>query len=346
MSDTSLTKFITVVMPVRNEEKFIAETLGMLLAQDYPADRFEIIVADGMSTDRTREIVSQIALTNPMVMLLDNPGMRSSSGRNIGFKAGRGDYFLVVDGHCQIPDNQLFANVADCFENSDALCLGRPQPLDPPGLSEFQHMVSQARASWFGHGTGSLIYSDYEGYADPTSNGAAYRAEVFQEVGYVDEDFDACEDVEFNYRINQAGLKSFTSPRLTIRYFPRDSFTGLFKQMSRYGAGRFRLARKHPESLGVATMVPPVFVAGLFIIILCMMIAQDFPGLKLLLILYAMYAGLAVFESARITKFQTNIFNLRMPAIFFTIHFSLGSGFLIEALRDLSSIAKSRDVKR
>ena len=139
--------FITVVMPVRNEARFIGETLGQLVAQDYLPDRYEIIVADGMSDDGTREIVLDLSRQHPQVRLLDNPKRLSSAGRNVGFKKGQGDYFLVVDGHCYIPDNQLLNNVADCFEQSGADCLGRPQPLDPPGLSDFQKSVALARAS-------------------------------------------------------------------------------------------------------------------------------------------------------------------------------------------------------
>ena len=88
--------FITVVMPVRNEERFIAETLTQLLEQDYPPDRYEILVADGMSDDSTRSIVRELAAKHPQIRLLDNPGMRSSAGRNVGFQSGRGDIFPFV----------------------------------------------------------------------------------------------------------------------------------------------------------------------------------------------------------------------------------------------------------
>lgn len=255
--------FITIVMPVRNEERFIADTLQQLLGQDYPADRFEIIVADGMSDDATRKIVMNIASQHPQVRLLDNPRQRSSAGRNIGFKNGKGDIFLVVDGHCFIPDNQLLKNTAACLEKSGADCLGRPQPLDPPGLTEFQKAVALARASKLGHGGDSLIFGEYEGFASPVSNGAAYKKEVFEKAGYLDEAFDACEDVEFNYRVEQAGYTCYTSPKLTIRYYPRENLRGLFRQMTRYGSGRRRFTRKHPKALTLNQLIPAGFVVGI-----------------------------------------------------------------------------------
>jgi len=157
--------------------------LGQLLSQDYPHDRIEIIVADGISDDSTREIVANLARCHPQLRLIDNPKRFSSSGRNMGFRNGRGDIFLVVDGHCFIPDQNLLKNVANCFDESEADCLGRPQPLDPPGLTLFQQTVAIARGSRLGHGGDSLIYSDFEGYCSPVSNGAAYRRDVFGKVG-------------------------------------------------------------------------------------------------------------------------------------------------------------------
>ena len=144
--------FITVVMPVRNEARFIVATLGQLLGQEYPPDRYEILVADGMSDDGTQAIVQEIAASNPQVRLLENSKRLSSAGRNVGFRNGIGVYFLVVDGHCFIPDNQLFNNMVDCFVKSGADCLGRPQTLDPPGLTHFQTAVALARESRLGHG--------------------------------------------------------------------------------------------------------------------------------------------------------------------------------------------------
>ncbi|EPR37239.1 glycosyltransferase-like protein [Desulfovibrio sp. X2] len=340
--------FISVVMPVRNEARFIAETLTQLLGQDYPANRFEILVVDGFSDDGTRETVSRIASRHPQVRLLDNPGRLSSAGRNVGFRTGQGDIFLVVDGHCHIPTDRLLRNVAACFAHSGALCLGRPQPLDPPGLTPFQRTVALARASWLGHGGDSLIYSDYEGPASPVSNGAAYRREIFARVGYVDEAFDACEDVEFNYRVEEAGCPTFTSPRLTVRYYPRESLAGLVRQMIRYGRGRVRLYRAHPEAFGLHAAVPAVLTGG--VAAAAALWAARFlagplhPLLAGLLWLCtggaALYGLVVAAESARIGLARAKEEGicaaarhaLRLPGIFAAVHFGLGLGMWRELL--------------
>lgn len=335
---------ITIVMPVRNEARFIGDTLTQLVTQDYPANRYEIIVADGMSDDGTRRIVADFAREHKMVKLMDNPGCLSSAGRNIGFKNGRGDIFLVVDGHCHMPDNQLFNNIANAFERSSADCLGRPQPLNPPGLSSFQKAVALARNSRIGHSGNSLIYSDYEGFASPVSNGAVYKSRVFAAIGYVDENFDACEDVEFNYRVGKAGLKSYTSPSLTIKYYPRENLKSLLRQMIRYGRGRCKFIKKHPETFNIDMMVTPLFVSGLFLLLSSCFSALLFPNPEfkrlanslffLILLPYCIYAALIGIESLRIA-FRKGFRYLKfLPPIFFTVHFGLGFGFIKQFIQD------------
>lgn len=327
--------FITVVMPVRNEARFISETLGQLLNQEYPADRYEIIVADGMSDDGTREMVLALAKHHQKLRLLDNPKGLSSAGRNVGFRNGQGDFFVVVDGHCFIPDNQLFNNIVDCFSKSGADCLGRPQPLDPPGLTEFQKSVALARGSRLGHGGGSLIYGEYEGFASPVSNGAAYARHVFDRVGYVDENFDAAEDVEFNYRVEQAGFTCYTSQKLTIRYYPRESLAGLFRQMTRYGKGRRRFTRKHPQALTVNQLIPAAFVVGLCALVMSLVLYL-FSGVVTPLVLtalpYSLYLLLLIGETIRVALRHSVQHAIPVPSIIFVIHFALGCGLLQEAI--------------
>lgn len=347
--------FITVVMPVRNEACFIGDTLRQLLNQTYPIDRYEIIVADGMSDDGTRDIVQGIHKNHPQVKLFDNTKRLSSAGRNVGFKNGQGDCFLVVDGHCFIPTEEFLGNISECFEKSGADCLGRPQPLDPPGLTWLQQAIAIARGSKLGHGGDSLIYSDFEGYSSAASNGAAYRREVFAAIGYVDELFDACEDLEFNYRLDKAGLKTYMSPKLTVRYYPRANFKGLFRQMARYGRGRFRFMQKHPDALTVNQLIPGAFVAGLILAVFVSIallvpplvtkqhvIAPQWHQLIVLLFVspYVLYVILVLGESIRLAAQKGWSYLFKLPLIFFTVHLGLGWGFLLGALLDQKKIIR------
>jgi succinoglycan biosynthesis protein ExoA len=255
--------FVSVMMPVRNEERHIATTLGMLLAQDYPPDRFEILVADGRSTDATREIVRAMATQN--VRLLDNPGLLSSAGRNVALREARGDILVLVDGHCDLGGPQYLREIVSAFQRSGADCVGRPQPLDVQDANDLQQAIALARSCRLGHHPASHIWADREGFVPPQSVAVAYRRDVFALVGTFDETFDACEDYEFNTRCAQAGLTCFLTPRVTARYTPRDSLPRLFRQMMRYGRGRIRLLRKHPTTFSAAVFVPALFALGVMV---------------------------------------------------------------------------------
>ncbi len=323
--------FITVVMPVRNEERFLEGTIRQILDQDYPGSLLEILVCDGMSDDSTREIVRRLSEEDPRVRLIDNPGRRSSVGRNVGFKAARGEVSVVIDGHVRLPDDQLLASIARCFFVSKAACLGRPQPLLATHPGSMSEAISNARASRLGHSPSSFIHSDFEGFAPAASMGAAYRKEVFEEIGYVNEEFDAGEDLEFNTRVDEAGMTCFTSPSLTVLYYARDSLRGLFRQMHRYGYGRYKYLRQHPSEISVGQLIPPLFVLGL--------VALPFlPFLSWPLFLFAagcvsFYALLVVIASFALARGTSFAHLLRYLAIFPTIHAGLGVGFLSSFLK-------------
>jgi succinoglycan biosynthesis protein ExoA len=255
--------YITVIVPVRNEARFIRRTIEQLVSQVYPDDRFEILVVDGCSSDDTRSIAESMAAAYPQVTVITNLGMLSSSARNLGVSRARGHLIAVIDGHCDLDGPNYFRDLADAFERSGADCLGRPQPLDVSGATPLQEAIAAARSSWLGHHPDSFIYSASERFVPAKSVAVAYRREVFDAVGPFDERFDACEDVEFNHRIDRAGLRCFFTPAIQVRYFPRGSLASLFHQMARYGRGRVRLLRKHPETFSPGGFIPAAWLAGL-----------------------------------------------------------------------------------
>ncbi len=321
--------FLSVIVPVRNEEAFIRTTLDRLLGQDYDPSRFEILVADGCSTDATAALVADYAARCPQVRLLDNPGRLSSAGRNAAVRAARGEIVLLVDGHCEVDPTHYLREVAEAFRRSGADCLGRPQPLDVTGATALQRAVAAARSSWLGHHPDSYIYDGREGFVPPQSVAIAYRRVVFDRVGLFDETFDACEDVDFNHRVDRAGLRCFFTPRVAARYAPRATLRGLFRQMVRYGRGRVRLARKHPETARLRTFVPAAFTAGLI---------TGAPLACLVPWLAAAYGGtLAVYAVVVLLVSLGIAFGARRPALlpwlplaFAAIHVGAGTGILLE----------------
>jgi succinoglycan biosynthesis protein ExoA len=254
---------VSVIVPIRNEENFIERTLRALQQQDFPFESAEILVVDGESTDKTPEIVAGIAARDSRVRLLSNPRRWSSAARALGVREARGEYLLIVDGHCELQDPDYFQKLVQAFETSGADCLGRPQPQDVSHATPIQQAIAAARSSPVGHHPDSFIYSDQPQFVPAHSVAVAYRRSLFEQVGNFDDSFDACEDVELNHRIDQAGLRCWFAPELQIRYEPRGTLAGLFRQLVRYGRGRIRLMRKHPDTRSLKTLIPALFVAGL-----------------------------------------------------------------------------------
>jgi cellulose synthase/poly-beta-1,6-N-acetylglucosamine synthase-like glycosyltransferase len=321
--------FITVVVPVRNEAAFIRATLLQLLGQDYDPDRFEVIVADGQSTDATPAIVRELATEYPNLRLLANPGRWSSAGRNLGVRAARGDVILIVDGHCDLANPHYLHDLAGAFARSGADCLGRPQPLDVRGATGLQRAIAAARSSRLGHHPESFIYSTAEQFVRPQSVAVAYRRSVFEAVGLFDESFDACEDVEFNHRLDRAGLRCFFTPRVRAFYHPRSTLAGLFRQMVRYGRGRVRLCRKHPDTFSLPGFLPALFLLG--VIIGPLLGAMLTPLATVYLGVLALY-GLVVGTASVACAFKAGDVRLLLwlPAVFVTIHAGAGCGVLRE----------------
>jgi succinoglycan biosynthesis protein ExoA len=332
---------ISVIVPVRNEERYIEATLGQLLRQNYAPNRFEVLVADGESTDATPELVRRLAEKYANLRLLPNPGRYSSAGRNAGLAAARGDIIVIVDGHCDVNNCNHLRNLAQAFARSGAECIGRPQPLDVSRASPLQRAIAVARSSRLGHNPASFIYASHEGFVSPLSVAVAYRRAVFERVGSFDDRFDACEDVEFNHRVEQAGMKCFFTPRVAVRYHPRSSLQGLFRQMARYGRGRVRLLRKHPETFSLPCFLPALFLIGVVVGPLVAWLSPFLAGL---------YAGtialylLTLVVAAMLLSVKARDLRLLpwLPLVFAMIHFGAGCGVLSEIVAGRSERREQR----
>ena len=324
-----LMRFISVVIPVRNESKYIAEVLDRLLAQDYDPQHFEILVVDGLSEDDTKMVVGRYVSEHENIRLLDNPKRLSSGARNVGIENARGDVVLIVDGHCLIDNPQMLRNVDAAFEKSGADCLGRPQPLELSHATATQLAIATGRRSPLGHHADSFVFSDTAQFVPAISTAIAYRKELFQKIGLFDERFDACEDVELNYRIDQSGARCYFDPSVAVRYVPRGTISGLFYQMSRYGRGRIRLWRKHRETFTLKSFASAFFMVG---VVLGVPLCFVYPALLWTYLSVIGFYLLVVFtETLRGTLAARRPgFVFLLPLVFCAIHFGAGYGVLRE----------------
>ena len=328
---------ISVVLPVRNEARCIGRLLDQLLQQTYPQNSYEIIVADGGSTDDTRSIVESRARMAPVtIRVVDNPGIRSGPGRNAGVAAASGEIIVFIDGHCEIPSPRLLEDTVQIFEETGADCLCRPQPLiafSPQGMGR---IIANVRASTLGHGRDSLIYDmAHAGFVHPASSGATYRRKIFAQLGGYDESFDSSEDGEFNIRVAEAGYKAYTDPRLAVYYEPRKTLSELFVQMLRYGIGRVRLAKKHPKAVMLSQWMPAVLLGILVsgILSLAIAIATDkwmaagfaIPAVMVLLIIVV-----ASMDLWRRHGWEHAFIG---PIVYLVIYIGMGAGMWTEIVR-------------
>jgi len=346
---SSITPYISMIVPVRNEANHIERMLTQLLTQQYDSQRYEVIVVDGQSTDGTWDIVAALQEKHRNLRLLANSKRWSSSARNVAIRAAQGDILVVIDGHCEVNDPSYLTHLAHAFERSGADCVGRPQPLDVSGATVFQRAIALARSSRLGHHPDSWIYSDVEQYVPPESVAVAYRREVFDRIGLFDESFDACEDVELNHRVARAGMSCFFTPRLAVRYVPRTSLKGLFRQMVRYGRGRYRLLRKHSDTFSFPCLMPAIFLCSVAVVpsfawLSWWLLAGYLGGLGIYILTVLSFSLVLAALSFR------NFRNLRdfaslvgwLPLVFGTVHLGAGTGILQEfAVESWSKIKKT-----
>ncbi|MGN6593108.1 MAG: glycosyltransferase, partial [Terriglobales bacterium] len=321
---------VSVVLPVRHEARHLGALLDQLLEQDYPAGRCEILVADGGSEapdDGTTRLAQEYARRFPdRVRWLPNPGRRSAAGRNCGARAARHDWLVFVDGHCRLAGPDWLRASMETALARRAQCLSRPQPITLEAGSFWQGAIAHARAHWLGHGADSTIFdTTAAGWVNPSSSGAAYQRDLFLRFGGYDENFDACEDVEFNHRLAQTGIQSWLAPEAVVYYAARRTLRDLFQQMQRYGRGRVRLSRKHHDAFTLAQCLPALWLAGLPIAAAALALGPTWLRWSAVCGL-APYAAALTAGAISLGRRQGWRIGLAAPAAFITIHAGLGAG--------------------
>jgi succinoglycan biosynthesis protein ExoA len=312
--------FVSVVIPVYNEERFIDACLASVLAQDYPVDRFEVIVADGGSIDRTLAMVHAIAARHPNVRLIDNPGRTQASGLNRAIVESAGEYIARQDGHAEWTPNHLRRSVELLIETGADNVGGLA---DGVGSSPTGRAIACAMRSPFGVGGARFRYATETADAATVFPGM-FRRTAFERVGLFDEAYPPHEDYELNHRIRATGGRVLFSPDIPTRYHVRDSVSGLARQYFRYGRAKVRVARASPGVIRPYHLAAPALVAALPAAAL---LARTRRGRRLVAAAGAAYALACVGAGARASTGQPADVRLRIQGIFPVLHVAWGSGF-------------------
>ena len=252
---------VSILLPVRNEAKSIKNCLQSILDQDYPKNRMQIIVADGCSEDKTREIVQCFIDEYPNIILVHNPGEIVPTGLNAALKEACGEYIIRVDGHTKI-SNDYVKECVLALERSGADNVGGKMSAE--GNTNFGGAVTIATSSSFGVGNALFHYSDKEEWVDTVYLGAWPR-NVFTRIGLFDEEMVRDQDDEFNYRLRANGGRILLSPNIKSKYTVRNTPKALWKQYYQYGYWKVRVLQKHPLQMSYRQFVPSLFVLSLII---------------------------------------------------------------------------------
>lgn len=319
--------FFSIISPIRNEEDYISQCLQSIVDQDFDNTNYEVLVIDGMSTDRTREIVRKFQRQNNNIKLLDNPQKGRTTALNIGLKAAKGDIIVRIDGHAYFEKDYLH-QCSIYLENFEADCVGGP--IENIGKSFVGKAVSLAMSSLFGVGNARFRTSGREGYVDCLAFGA-YRREVFEKIGYFDEEFTSSEDDEFNYRLRKFGSKIYFTPKIKSYYYPRSSLTKLWRQYFQYGFWKIRVLQKHFKMMQLRQFVPPLFTFSFLGSAFIGLIYK--PALYVFIFIFFSYILSSLFFSLKISAKKGLKYFIILPLIFSILHFSFGLGFWWGTLR-------------
>jgi glycosyltransferase involved in cell wall biosynthesis len=256
------TPLVSVIVPCRNEARYIGPCLESLLRADYPADRLEILVVDGLSDDGTAERVLEFAGRDARIRLLRNPKRIVPCAMNIGLAAARGDVIMRMDAHSDYPTNYIPALVGwlerTGADNVGGACLTLPADDSPTARA-----IALALAHPFGIGNAWFR----RGVTTPTPVDTVpfgcFRPTLFRRIGGFDEELVRNQDDELNFRILRHGGSVLLVPDVVCRYYARSSFRQLARTYYQYGLFKPLVAYKIGRVMTARQLAPPAFVLAL-----------------------------------------------------------------------------------
>jgi len=319
---------ISVIIPCRNESRYIRKTLDSIVNQSFNLEEMEILVVDGMSTDNTVYVLKEYIGRFPQIRIIQNEKQITAAARNIGLKEAQGKYIAMIDAHCEISPEYLQSCIVALLKYpTEIMCVaGRTRAL---GVSVKGDVIALAMSSSFGVGNAVFRWSDIEMDCSSAAFGV-YRKEIFALIGNYDEKMLYAEDDELSLRIWNAGFRIHMLPEIYAMYWVRETFRGLWSQYYNYGQGKVRLLRKHSSLPSWRVILPAAFVSTLIITFLSGLAVPPLLGLWLgVVVLYSVSNLFAALSMAKgeikkaISLFQA----------YFCLHSAYGIGFLTGLIR-------------
>jgi succinoglycan biosynthesis protein ExoA len=317
---------VSVIVPCLNEQETIELLLNSIEQQTYPQSDLELIIADGFSTDKTRQIISTYQLSHPkmMIKVVDNPKKIIPAGLNAAIRASSGELIVRMDAHT-IPAPDYIERSVKAFDEGKGEDVG--------GVIDIQ----QARNTWMGRaiavatrhplgvGDASYRWATKATYADTVAFGT-YARKTFDEIGFYDESLVVNEDYELNARLRASGGRIWIDPVIRSTYRSRPDLSSLAKQYFTYGFYKFRMLKRYPQTLRWRQALPPLFILGILMLLLLSLLwqfAQIIFG-----IVICLYILILTFGALPEVRRQNDLALIPgIPLAIMTMHFSWGAGF-------------------
>ncbi len=323
---------VSVIVPCYNEERTIGLLLQAIDRQTFPREQVEVILADGMSTDRTREEVArfQQAHADLCVRIVDNPKRNIPSGLNQAIQAAQGEYIIRLDAH-SVPADDYVARCLQALQAGKGENVGGIWQIRPGDDGWMARAIAVAAAHPLGVGDALYRYTREAAYVDTVPFGA-FRRETLERVGLFDETLLTNEDYELNTRIRQQGGRVWLDPQIRSGYFARSTLSALARQYWRYGYWKWRMLRRYPKTLRWRQALPPLFVVGLAGLLLL----APWLGLARNLLLWVVCAYLLILIAGSLAparKQHDAALLVGIPLAIASMHLSWGSGLIFSMLR-------------
>jgi glycosyltransferase involved in cell wall biosynthesis len=320
---------ISLLVPVFNEVDFIGECIAGIQRQDYVAEKLEVILVDGGSTDGTREAIRQHIDADARLRLLDNPQRVQPCGVNIGVREAKGEIIVRFDAHTVYPANYI-RRCVEVLRETGADVVGGAVRSEPSGPGLIAGAIAACGHSRFGLGGARFRVGGQAGVVDTVPYGA-YRREVFERVGFLNERLIRAEDLEFNGRVRAAGMTIYFDPSITSTLFARPTIAGFMKQQYGNGYYHFLTLTLNPNGCSARHFIPFVFVATLLICGLAGFLWSAFWWLGAAVL--GFYLAVALMASIAASAREGWRYMLVLPWLFPPLHAAYGVATLVGAFR-------------
>jgi GT2 family glycosyltransferase len=313
---------ISVIVPCRNEEAHIEECIDAIYSSILVSSQeLYVTIVDGLSDDGTRELISELKKKYNTLQLVDNKKQLTPYAFNLGINNLKADFYQIVGARQILSPNYLSKSIEILVNNNSIWCVGGN--VENIYLNEIGEIISKGMSTSFGMGLGNFRVLENSCFVD-TVGTPMYPGWVFDRIGYFDEDLVRNQDDDYNFRVIKAGGKIWLETSITIKYYVRATFQGLFRQFYQYGYWKVFVNTKHKTVTTMRQLVPPIFV--LYVSSLSFAFLFPYPFNWMYFLGGFAYLVMLLYSSLNLVK-KGNDFFLFIRT-FLTLHFSYGVGYL------------------